>query len=94
LNDSMIKQVAMAIAFDRRDRLADDPNDYWATLSEVDQMSFEGNARAAIEAMHDPTDAMIGAAYAVGPTISSAEREPAAVWRAMNNAALLEEHLP
>ena len=84
MNDSMIKQVAMAIAFDRRDRLADDPNDYWATLSEVDQMTFEGNARAAIEAMREPTKAMLESAYPRMPS----DLDPADVWQAMIKTAL------
>ena len=83
---NMVEQVARAIALDRAEP--------WNAMPDHEKLSWLETSRMAIRAMHDPTDAMVGAAYAVGPTISSAEREPAKVWRAMVNTALLEEHLP
>jgi hypothetical protein len=46
-----------------------------------------GEARAAIAAMRDPTDAMVDAAYA----FSSGEGIPETMWTVMIDAALMEQ---
>ena len=61
----MVERVARALAYDVRSPAVDDlsSDKYWAALSAKDHMEFEGNARAAIEAMAEPTREMVRAGH-------------------------------
>ena len=72
--DDMIERVARAIG--RAELLPDDADRHWKR--------FEIHARAAIEAMREPTEAMCEAADVVECN------QPECIWQAMIDAALNE----
>ena len=77
----MIERVARAMC--QSD--GDDPERYWR--------DYEVNARAAIEAMREPTEAMIAAGHLndpLGCDVADAAAVYPAVWEGMINAALSE----
>lgn len=80
----MIERVARAICKDRYlDGGTDD--DGWSDLTEMQREDYRGNARAAIEAMREPTGEMCeaGDAYLVG-----GKEDLRQVFRAMIDEAL------
>jgi len=92
---SMIERVARAICHERHDEFNN-----WTTLGEDEKIEFRNEARAAIEAMREPTGAMTAAGIKRSVAWEHGERgchdEPphvgeVATYRAMINAALLEQ---
>lgn len=73
---SMIERVARAIA---KGEYGENVDDVWHTCID--------DARAAIEAMREPTEAMLDAGYGAEPTGAAL----VAPWEAMIDAALAEQ---
>lgn len=91
MTDSMVERVARAI------HSADDPKGFrqqWEYLPQSNRDYLMSCARAAIEAMREPTNAMILAGGAL--LIEKGSYEPTAVdgafevWQSMNTAALAQ----
>ncbi len=76
----MVERVAQAIWSARHPGLA------WTSVPCVIKRSYRSGARAAIQAMREPTEEMIQAAWA--------EVLPGHVWRAMIDTALGADHDP
>jgi hypothetical protein len=85
---TMIERVARAIG---RQDFARAAQDGWDALPEHVKQDHRRFARAAIEAMREPTDAMLGAAYETAGYADGGGREPIEAeeaWRAMIGVAL------
>jgi hypothetical protein len=93
---TMIENVARALYDDRH------PNKKWENADDVERLSYEGHARAAFEAMRDPTQGMRMAGHAalaeskhihasidIGPAVGFAALGD--VWRAMIDDALARD---
>lgn len=78
---SMVERVARAIM---RDDFEGD--DMWNSSGRLLRDSYLKNARAAIEAMREPTEGMAGAGNSLGH-----EEAPSTYYEAMIDAALAEE---
>lgn len=87
--NEMVERVARAIYETNPDRIRGEPM-LWIGLSPMRRQKFCEKARAAIEAMREPTPEMFRAAYAEnnGKWMDSEYAPPNACWRAMINAAL------
>jgi hypothetical protein len=83
----MVERVARALAMDQW------PEHNWpADFSEREAEDYRGHARAAIEAMREPTEAMLAAGFGdASPTIWTAGITPEDqrnVWQAMIDSTL------
>lgn len=75
---SMIEKVARAISLSQ-------------TQTETMWQAFLPEARAAIEAMREPTEAMIESAIPIVPDCGSPHNYPEPIWQEVIDAALKEE---
>jgi hypothetical protein len=88
-SEDMVERVARAILEAAGDRAMGDTDDLSCVLIDGD-MDLIGLARAAIEAMREPTEAMLQAQHMDAMWDEPDEGKPAAYydWRAMIDAAL------
>lgn len=86
MTDSMIERVARAIYYSQRAATARE-KDQWGKAGEMQRAGYLADARAAIQAMRTPTEAMRAAWSGPEPWDDDAK----SVWHAMIDAALKEK---
>lgn len=98
--NDMVERVAKALAWAARfyTDVSSDQEELWAAHSPEDQEMMRSHARAAIAAMREPTEAMTDAGSDAeekyedevkgGDLTPTRHDLPAAIWRAMADAAL------